>query len=553
MTSKTTITDVFFTSLLFAVPLLHLLVSPYSKVEESFNLQAAHDLLVYGTPTGADAGERLASTYDHFTFPGAVPRTFVGAVLLAGFGQPLVGGLVGFRHAQLVVRGLLGLFNAAALLTMRNSLRAAFGRGVSNWWVVMLVSQFHVNYYLSRTLPNMYAFGLTTLASAFLLPQLQPRRSIVRQKQAIALLILAGVIFRSEVALLLITTALYLLASRRATLLDLIPVSLGSFVAALVISVPIDSYFWQRPLWPELAGFYFNAILGSSSDWGVSPWHYYFSSALPRLLLNPLALPLILVALWQPGTRRTASALVVPNLLFVNIYSLQPHKEARFIFYVVPSLTAAAALGANFISTRASKSLAYKAASLVLALSVLGTFAASAGMLLLSSLNYPGGDALAQLQVLARDDPSPVVHVHADVLTCMTGLTLFGQNPCGHSIALDLPLPPNPDTPIFLFDKTEKGHQLEYPRFWERFDYVLAEDASKVLGPWELIGIVQGFDGIEILKPGSRPAVEVDDVGRVVGIGAQVAAVRHFVREYTGGWWAGPRMSPRIRILRQGR
>ncbi|KAH7137187.1 Alg9-like mannosyltransferase family-domain-containing protein [Dactylonectria estremocensis] len=552
MAPKTTSTDVFFTSLLFAVPLLHLLVSPHTKVEESFNLQAAHDLLVYGTPTDGDVGKRLAGTYDHFTFPGAVPRTFVGAVLLAGFGQPVIG-LVGFQHAQLVVRGLLGLFNAAALLTMRNSLRAAFGRGVSNWWVALMVGQFHVNYYLSRTLPNMYAFGLTTLASAFLLPQLQPRRSVVRQKQAIALLILAGVIFRSEIALLLITTALYLLVSQRTSLLGLIPVSLGSFVAALVISVPIDSYFWQRPLWPELAGFYFNAVLGSSSDWGVSPWHYYFSSALPRLLLNPLALPLILVALWQPGARRAASALVVPNILYVAIYSIQPHKEARFIFYVVPSLTAAAALGANFISARASKAFVYQAISLVLALSVLGAFAASASMLLLSSLNYPGGDALAQLQVLARDDPSPVIHVHADVLTCMTGLTLFGQNPGGHPIALDLPLPPNPDAPVFLFDKTESGHQLEYPRFWERFDYVLAENTSKILGRWEIIGTVQGFDGFELLKPGSSPAVELEDTSRVVGIGAQVAAVRDFVKKYTGGWWAGPRMSPRVHILRQDR
>lgn len=547
-----TSTDVLLTSLLFTIPLVHLLLAPYTKVEESFNMQAAHDILVYGTPTSGDVGARLAHTYDHFTFPGAVPRTFLGAVLLAGLGQPLVA-VVGFQHAQLVVRGLLGALNAAALLVMRNSLRKAFGKGVANWWVVMMVCRFHVNYYLSRTLPNMYAFGLTTLASAFLLPQLDPRRSVLRQKQAIALFILAGVIFRSEIALLLTTTALYLLISRRTTVLALIPVSLSSVLVALAISVPIDSYFWQRPLWPELAGFYYNAILGSSSNWGVSPWHYYFTSALPRLLLNPLAPLLILVALFQPGTSRAARALVIPNLLYVAIYSLQPHKEARFIFYVVPSLTAAAALGANFISSRASKSLVYSAGSLLIVLSVLGSFAASAGMLLFSSLNYPGGDALTQLQVLARDDPSPVVDVHADVLTCMTGLTLFGQNPGGHSVALDLPLPQSPDTPIFLFDKTESGYQLGYPRFWGRFDYVLAEDTSKVLGQWEVIGIVLGFDGIEVLKPGSHPAGELmgKEANRVVGVGAQVTAVRDLVRGYTGGWWAGPRMSPRIRILRR--
>ncbi|KAK7421039.1 Dol-P-Man:Man(7)GlcNAc(2)-PP-Dol alpha-1,6-mannosyltransferase [Neonectria punicea] len=545
--------DVLFTSFLFTIPLLHLLLAPHTKVEESFNLQAAHDILVYGTPTSGDVHARLAHTYDHFTFPGAVPRTFLGPVLLAGLGQPLVA-VAGFRHAQLIVRGLLGVLNATALLVLRNALRRAFGRGVARWWVVMLVGQFHVNYYLSRTLPNMYAFGLTTLASAFLLPQPNPQRHFIRQKQAIALLILAGVIFRSEVALLLITTALHLLASRRVTLLALIPVSLGSFLAALVVSVPIDCYFWQRPLWPELAGFYYNAILGSSSNWGVSPWHYYFTSALPRILLNPLVPMLIAFALFQPGTSRAARALVIPNLLYVAIYSLQPHKEARFIFYVAPALTAAAALGADFISTRAAKSLVYRAVSLALVLSVLGSFAASIGMLLLSSLNYPGGDALEQLKVLTRDDPTPVIRVHADVLTCMTGLTLFGQNPAGHPIALDLPLPQKSDAPVLLFDKTESGYQMDWPAFWEKFDYLLVEDTSKVLGRWEIIGMVQGYDGIEVLKPGSHPGGETDseEAGRV-GVGAQVAGVRDFVRGYTGGWWAGPRMSPRIYILRQDR
>ncbi|PHH58476.1 hypothetical protein CDD80_2257 [Ophiocordyceps camponoti-rufipedis] len=85
-------------TLLFLLPLLHLLLTPYTKVEESFALQATHDMLVYGTPLSAP---RLTATYDHFAFPGAVPRTFVGPVLLAGLAQPILS-VVGFRHAQFV-------------------------------------------------------------------------------------------------------------------------------------------------------------------------------------------------------------------------------------------------------------------------------------------------------------------------------------------------------------------------------------------------------------------------------------------------------------------
>ncbi|KAI4217252.1 MAG: hypothetical protein LQ351_000561 [Letrouitia transgressa] len=52
-------------------------------VEESFNIQAVHDLLSYGIPTKL-VGLKLREQYDHLTFTGAVPRTFVGSTALAG-------------------------------------------------------------------------------------------------------------------------------------------------------------------------------------------------------------------------------------------------------------------------------------------------------------------------------------------------------------------------------------------------------------------------------------------------------------------------------------
>lgn len=320
--------------------------------------------------------------------------------------------------------------------------------------------------------------------------------------------------------------------------------------------MPIDSYFWQKPVWPELAGFYYNAVLGSSSNWGTSPWHYYFSSALPRLLLNPLVPLLVVYAALQPATSRAVGALVVPNLLYVVVYSFQPHKEARFVFYVIPPLTAAAALGANHVSSRFDKSLAHRAASLLVALSALASLAASAAMLLVSSLNYPGGEALSHFRSVARSDPRAAVSVHADVFTCMTGMTLFGQNPLGAPIVLGHVEPEFPGGPVIAYDKTEVEYQYDWPVFWERFDYALLsdQDSQKALGRWEVMGTVLGYGGIEVITPKTKQLQE-DYLGRgeVVGLGTRVLAVRDFVRERTGGWWIGPRLTPRIYILKQDR
>jgi len=70
-----------------ALVLLHLVVAPYTKVEESFHIQAIHDIKAFGIPT-RNVSDVFRTEYDHFTFPGAVPRTFAGAVLLSSFSTP---------------------------------------------------------------------------------------------------------------------------------------------------------------------------------------------------------------------------------------------------------------------------------------------------------------------------------------------------------------------------------------------------------------------------------------------------------------------------------
>ncbi len=67
---------------LLLVPAAHVLVAPYTKVEESFTLHAAYDVLRHGlSPANWDK-------WDHRTFPGAVPRSFLPPIVLGLLSYP---------------------------------------------------------------------------------------------------------------------------------------------------------------------------------------------------------------------------------------------------------------------------------------------------------------------------------------------------------------------------------------------------------------------------------------------------------------------------------
>lgn len=59
-----------------------------------------------------------------------------------------------------VVRALLGLINAVALVRFRYAVQTAYGRNAARWYLAFQATQFHVMYYASRTLPNMFALAI---------------------------------------------------------------------------------------------------------------------------------------------------------------------------------------------------------------------------------------------------------------------------------------------------------------------------------------------------------------------------------------------------------
>ena len=390
------------------------------------------------------------------------------------------------------------------------------------------------------------------------------RSSRRRHKLALTLLTVAGIVFRSEIAILLASQVLYFYFRPyiRLPLSSIIPAGLLGALIGLTLTVPIDSFFWQRwPLWPELTGFVYNIVEKQSSNWGTSPWYFYFTSALPRLLFNPFVYQICLpYALGIAILRRQSLDILVPNVLFLAIYSFQPHKEWRFIIYVVPPFLAVASAGATWIWIRRAKSFVYRVLSLALVASTLASFVASFGMLAVSRQNYPGAEALNRLHVLAGNETG-VVKVHMDTLACMTGVTRFMER-----------APPalgDERGAFWVYDKTEEEEKLLDPLFWQGFDYALAERPERVIGSWHVIGTAHGYAGIAIMRPDEDAEQVIEDVRAVrdlwmesqwredwmgtartwlMSVGRVESLFRRFV---TRGWWVRMKTEPRIRILKR--
>lgn len=102
--------------------------------------------------------------YDHFTFPGVVPRTFIGSVALAAISQPAIvladwAGLLQSKFdLQIIVRLMLATLNGLALIFMRRAATQRFGRLTGLFFTFLTISQFHLPFWMGRTVPNMIAF-----------------------------------------------------------------------------------------------------------------------------------------------------------------------------------------------------------------------------------------------------------------------------------------------------------------------------------------------------------------------------------------------------------
>jgi len=425
---------------LLGIATLHLLATPFTKVEESFNVQAAHDLLFHRTDIAA---------YDHHEFPGVVPRTCLGALAMAVLAAPFsaIASTLGTSKVAslLLVRFMLAAMVTAGFSAFRKAVTQCLGHHVAVALTVLTCIQFHFPFYISRPLPNTFALALTLYAYSKWLRG--------EDRSCLAVLVATMTVFRSELLILAAMIALSGLARRLTQpagttrgigFLEGIAVGAAAMTTALVLTVPLDSLFWQwwPPSWPEGEVLYYNTVLNKSKEWGVMPFHWYFTSALPKALLGGALLAPAGLFPWPaafqlPSHLQKAHlrvmGIVAPVLAFVLLYSFLPHKELRFIFYAIPifNLAAALALARGWHCLHfppSGGSLLRHGTRLLLvtfAVLLLATAAGAAVLAYASFNNYPGGGALLRLYSLTSNEGGLV---HIDVAAAQSGISRFLEN-----------------------------------------------------------------------------------------------------------------------------
>ncbi|XP_055376016.1 probable Dol-P-Man:Man(7)GlcNAc(2)-PP-Dol alpha-1,6-mannosyltransferase [Condylostylus longicornis] len=444
--------------LVFTFALFHLIYTPYTKVEESFNIQAMHDILYL---------RNNISEYDHNEFPGVVPRTFLGPLFISILSTPAVilFNFLGISKIwmQYVVRIVLAGVVSCSWENLRKIIEKKFGPIVSIWYTLITISQFHFMFYMSRPLPNIMALPLVLNAISLWLTN---QMHLFIWLSGIAILV-----FRFE---LIIFLGLFLasdLTLKKISIERTLKIAVPAAICILTSTIIVDSYFWGSFIWPEGKVLWFNTVLNKSSEWGTSPFFWYFYSAIPRsmgfsLLFLPLGFYL----------ERRSRAIGVAALTFVFLYSFLPHKELRFIIYVIPVLNISVACACQRIWINREKSLWQQFLMFGACGHIILNFALTVFLLIVSSTNYPGGAALNRLHRLAMNDHNSSVHISN--LAAQTGVTRFLQM-----------------NPNWEYSKKE-NLSFSNPEL-HSFQFLLVEARSKFLPDWSII--TEKYEALEFV------------------------------------------------------
>lgn len=221
-------------------------------------MQATHDLLYLAGYDDLASGTKNTSilnliNFDHLEFPGVVPRTFLGPIFLTALSYPCKTVLMILLYpkifAQYLIRGVMGACSWLSFMAFRDSISHRFGQRAGILTCLLASFQFHIPFYMSRTLPNTFALiGCLAAYSLWLRD---------RGLKALLVITFSMIIFRCDLLILLAPMTLQLLVCREVPFWRTALLGVGSAVIAFLISFSVDSFFWQRSVTLCSANHYF--------------------------------------------------------------------------------------------------------------------------------------------------------------------------------------------------------------------------------------------------------------------------------------------------------
>ncbi|KAJ6226973.1 Dol-P-Man:Man(7)GlcNAc(2)-PP-Dol alpha-1,6-mannosyltransferase [Anaeramoeba flamelloides] len=481
--------------------LVYVFMSPYNKVEESFNLQATHDLLYCKT----------LDCFDHHQFPGVVPRTFIGPLALTFFSFPFKFLLNKYQMLYLV-RCVLGLMTWLSLTNLRSAIDQVISKKAGTFFVLLTSTQFHLLFYSSRTLPNTFALILAIYSISALL------RSQIRK--SFTLMVLGGIIFRCDLIVLFVPLSIYALFLRRKILMSLPEIpkdpkaranktflyhhnrpssnfncylrifseflvwSITPAISGIVLSFLIDSFFWKKAIWPEGVVLLYNTVQNKSSDWGTSPFYWYFARLIPKAILNSLPIFGLSIFCFPKLKKSPASHLAIVAIPKEHKEPKRP-KESKKKNNQKNQKDKTNQKNIKKTTNKTDPKIETKSPKKFFSYFVLfiGYCSLFVGIMITLSFlfasinNYPGGKALLEMNSYLNEQKlsfKPFLHI--DVYAAETGVSRFLE------------------IPNIAYSKKEnlKINQLL------RYSHLITEISNLDSNKWKLIKPVQGFNGIDI-------------------------------------------------------
>jgi alpha-1,6-mannosyltransferase len=214
------------------------------------------------------------------------------------------------------------------------------------------------------------------------------------------------------------------------------------------------------------------------------------------MLLSLPFVPIGLFAKFESSEKKLALlSVALPSVVFLLLYSVLPHKEVRFIFPVLPALTATSAVGLDTL-LRKLRDLRKvgKILTIFLLVSVLVLdLLASTSFSYISSLNYPGGYALRWLHAQNMNENNLPLYVHIDAYSAMNGISRFGYSNIKES--------------KFVYSKKESDVN------YKDYDFLIAHQLPIDLKhTFEIIHVVEGeprFTMPEVAKLKEQKSIDV--------------------------------------------